>query len=113
MYQFNPTITVIAGMATVFAVLTIMVIVIWFSRHLFGAKDPEFPASEPDARSQPAPALASADQQLVAVITAAVSAARGASSPPFRIAAIEPSSGGFTTPVWGHVNRLFGQQRRS
>ncbi len=111
MPNFNPTITVIAGMGTVFSVLTIMVFVIWISKHFIGDKNaavPAPPADEPKAPKQ----VAGTDGALVAAITAAISVATGRSASTFRIAAIEPSSGGFNTPVWGHVNRLSGYQGR-
>jgi Na+-transporting methylmalonyl-CoA/oxaloacetate decarboxylase gamma subunit len=52
------------------------------------------------------------DARLVAVIAAAVSAARadgGAETGRFRIASVEPTAvaaTGFNTPAWGHVDRL-------
>lgn len=47
-------------------------------------------------------------EEIVAVIMAAISAARGRDSGSFRIASISPSQTveGFNTPAWGHVDRL-------
>jgi len=53
-------------------------------------------------------APAGSDGQLVAVIAAAVAAASGLAPGSFRIAGIEAqgSVGGFSTPIWGHVDRI-------
>jgi len=47
-------------------------------------------------------------EEVVAVIMAAITAARGRDSGAFRIASINPSQTveGFNTPAWGHVDRL-------
>ncbi|MDP3179460.1 MAG: hypothetical protein Q8M76_16235 [Spirochaetaceae bacterium] len=54
-----------------------------------------------------APTLAP-DGQLVAVIAAAVAAASGMAPGSFRIAGIAPQGceSGFSTPIWGHVDRI-------
>ncbi len=67
-----------------------------------------------------AAARAPADDELVAVIAAAVSAASGTAPGSFRIAGFGPSaatggaggwSRGFNTPVWGHIERFANQER--
>lgn len=58
--------------------------------------------------------VAAQDQELVAVITAAVAAFEANSASPFRIASIQLAGGeqagggpaGFNTPIWGRVDRL-------
>src|SRR5512133_240666 len=48
------------------------------------------------------------EEELVAVIAAAISAASGMAPGSFRIAAIEAAGtqGEFNTPIWGHVDRI-------
>jgi hypothetical protein len=59
------------------------------------------------ASSSPSDAPASPDEELVAVIAAAISAAGGLEPGAFRIAHLEETrSGTFNTPAWGHVDRF-------
>lgn len=64
----------------------------------------QVPAPKAGAPGSPGP-------ELVAVIAAAIAAATGAAPGSFRIASIQPSTydGGFTTPIWGRVERLTRQ----
>ncbi|HTX73990.1 MAG TPA: hypothetical protein VMC79_14260 [Rectinemataceae bacterium] len=74
------------------------------------------PAGTESAHPGKVPGAAAEDPAaLVAVIAAAVAAASGAEPGSFRVTGIEASSratpsrttgSGFTTPVWGHVDRL-------
>jgi hypothetical protein len=65
------------------------------------------PVTSP-AEGRSAPAGGSPDGELVAVIAAAVAAASGMAPGSFRVAGIREigTSGGFSTPVWGHVDRI-------
>jgi sodium pump decarboxylase gamma subunit len=104
--NFDPTITVIAGMGTVFLVLLIMILVISLMKHFSGGSKKTVAA-----KTDTDPIPAQTGNELVAVIAAAIAASMGTSVASFRIASIETGSGGFNTPVWGHVNRIHGDQR--
>jgi len=108
-HNFDPTITVLAGMGTVFLVLAIMILVISLMKHFSGG------AGKPVAVKTSANArVENSAQELVAVIAAAIAASEGTSVTSFRIASIqnhETGSSGFNTPVWGYVNRIHGELR--
>lgn len=103
------------GMGTVFAALIGLALVVSLFPLVFRKKEKPIKDHAPlpsltsvaPARPAAVPASAGGDAQLVAVLTAAVCAASGMGAGQFRITQVAPvQSGGFTTPVWGHVDRL-------
>jgi|GEM_PF-158075 len=110
------------GMGTVFIALIVIDLILKTFPYLFGKGgeprtevQPKSPADRPTG-GVPLPAITSRtvvadkshDPELVAVIAAAVAAATGMGQKDFRIVNIEAAqsgSSGFTTPVWGRINR--------
>jgi Na+-transporting methylmalonyl-CoA/oxaloacetate decarboxylase gamma subunit len=97
------TITII-GVGTVFVALIGLSLVLVLFRVIFAPK-PEAPVDKAPAPVTQAPAAtAGISGGVVAAIVAAIAAASGQSTSAFRIASIEPV--GFSTPAWGHIDRL-------
>jgi sodium pump decarboxylase gamma subunit len=121
----NKWMILVAGVATVFAALMGLILIVFILKQLFGKKaekkrkDPK-PSLEPahiamaaKAVASPA-AAASAGTELIAVITAAIAATTGSSPSSFRIASVNASSdteSGFNTPVWGRIERFTRKDR--
>jgi hypothetical protein len=95
------TITII-GVGTVFVALIGLSFVLVLFRVIFAPK-PEAPVAQAPVTQAPA-ATAGISGGVVAAIVAAIAAASGQSASAFRIASIEPV--GFSTPAWGHIDRL-------
>lgn len=115
-----------AGVATVFIALIAIIGIIQVFHLIFGKrpgtkKKADVPdsskaeaaksvaAAAPKVQAAPPKAVPAAGNELVAVITAAISAASGLSSSAFRIASIQPEGArepGFNTPVWGRIERF-------
>jgi hypothetical protein len=118
-----------AGIGTVFVALMAIIVIIQVFHLIFGirpeskkkssasskdsqgenAKSPAPPAAPKAPAPQPGSAQARSGNELVAVITAAISAASGLSSSAFRITSIQPEGAGepgFNTPVWGRIERF-------
>jgi len=116
----NKWMIMFAGIGTVFAALMGLIVMLTFSRMIFGTrvekKRPELaPLPEinsPTIQASPAvpvgnPTLAGGE--LVAAITAAIASASGIAPSAFRITSMSASSesdGGFNTPVWGRRERF-------
>jgi sodium pump decarboxylase gamma subunit len=101
------------GMGTVFLALIVLSLILSGFPLVFRRAGKERPARVPlpALSSRRVLAEGSSSPELVAVITAAVCAASGMRPGDFRIAGISPAedegrSGGFNTPIWGHVDRL-------
>lgn len=95
------TITII-GIGTVFISLIVLALVLELFRIIFSPERESIPVPAPAA---PAPAAATGiNGGIVAAIVAAIAAASGKSASDFRIASIEPV--GFSTPAWGHIDRI-------
>ncbi len=98
---------VLVGLVTVFLCLIFLVAMVSFFKKVFtpGSKKQSHKHGNTPVSVQKAVEKASGgtDNNLVAVIAAAISAASGAPVSSFRIASIEYS--GFNTPAWGHVDR--------
>ena len=105
------------GMGTVFLALIALSAIISLFPKLFLKPDKKWHEMAPlpemveAATARPIATAGAAGPELVAVIAAAVSAASGLAPGSFRIANLEVAPGqtgrgGFTTPVWGHVDRL-------
>lgn len=112
----NPWLITVLGMGTVFVALIIMAYVLKLSPLLLGDKSriskPEAEKPEPIrpafAPLQTVAIPQAANAELIAVITAAIVAARGPGASAFRISSVEPSgtAAGFNTPAWGYIDRL-------
>jgi sodium pump decarboxylase gamma subunit len=103
----------VLGMGTVFLALIALSLILTlfpliFRRRGKQIKDPApLPIVSSTAASTPAPSKAELGAELVAVLAAAVAAASGMEPGRFRITEIQgAASGGFSTPAWGHVDRL-------
>ena len=94
------------GIGIVFLALIGLSVILGGFNLLWGKKpQKKEEAHDITAASSPVSSLAPGlDPLTVAVITAAVTAMRGHSAAAFRIAKIE-KAGGFSTPVWGHIER--------
>jgi len=97
------TITII-GVGTVFVALIGLSFVLVLFRVVFAPKAETPAVTAPVSASQTAPAASGMDGNIVAAIVAAIAAASGQAASDFRIASIEPV--GFSTPAWGHIDRL-------
>ncbi|OHD75623.1 MAG: hypothetical protein A3J97_15960 [Spirochaetes bacterium RIFOXYC1_FULL_54_7] len=95
------TITII-GIGTVFVALIGLALVLELFRIIFAPKNEAIPVPVPV--SQPTASSSGINGSIVAAIVAAIAAASGQSASDFRIASIEPV--GFSTPAWGHIDRL-------
>ncbi|MFA6366587.1 MAG: OadG family protein [Candidatus Hydrogenedentales bacterium] len=108
----------VAGIATVFVALVVIIAMLKGFHVIFGKrlekKRPEL-APLPEIHSHtapPAPSPAKTAQpggELVAAITAAISAATGKAPTAFLINSISASSetgSAFNTPIWGQIERL-------
>lgn len=119
--MLNKWMIMFAGVGTVFVALIAIIAMLYLFQMLFGKrkekKRPEL-APIPEVFSPIAPpALAATPHQdggkeLVAIITAAISAAvgevSGSAASAFRITSINPSAesdNGFNTPIWGRIER--------
>lgn len=98
---------VLVGILTVFLCLIFLVAMVSFFKKVFvpgskkqSQKHVDTPVSVQKAADK---AAEGTDNNLVAVIAAAISAASGVPVSSFRIASIDYS--GFNTPAWGHVDR--------
>ena len=119
--MLNKWMIMFAGIGTVFAALISIILMLLVFQVLFSKrkekKRPEL-APIPEVFSAIAPTAPAAAPrvdggELVAVITAAISAAAGeatgAAASAFRIASISPSAecdNGFNTPIWGRIERF-------
>jgi Na+-transporting methylmalonyl-CoA/oxaloacetate decarboxylase gamma subunit len=122
----NKWLIMFAGIGTVFVALIAIIAIIQVFHIIFGKRpgtkkrkldqDPTprtaeiKPAPSPVAEAQ-AKAAVQHGSELVAVITAAIAAASGASPSSFRITSVQAAGngegdGGFNTPVWGRVERF-------
>ena len=97
------TITII-GIGTVFVALIVLALMLELFRVIFAPRIKENPNPVLAPVSPPANGSTGIDGGIVAAIVAAIAAASGQSSSDFRIASIEPV--GFSTPAWGHIDRL-------
>jgi sodium pump decarboxylase gamma subunit len=103
------TITIV-GVGTVFLTLIGLYLVLLLFKLLISPKPQSVAALPVDtAPAAKADLQNGLDGNVVAAIVAAVAAASGRPSAAFRIASIEPA--GFSTPVWGHVDRLARRSR--
>lgn len=124
----NPWLITVLGMGTVFSALILISLTLTLFPVLFGQKPRQSGSGAGKTVSgNPLPAQQAASSlesgavpsgmaigdaghsnELVAVITAAVVAARGPGAGAFRIVSVSSSavSGGFNTPAWGHIDRL-------
>ncbi len=115
----------VAGVGTVFSALIAIIAMLGLFRFIFAGRPEKHragPAPLPEintprngakAPSSPIPAPAAvpqaSNQDLIAVLAAAVAATSGSPLSSFRIACVEPvgeGSGGFNTPVWGRIERF-------
>jgi len=66
------------------------------------------PVGAPVAAAASAQSVAGGQEELVAILTAAVAAASGMSASQFRITQVVQAqgAGGFNTPAWGYADRL-------
>jgi len=115
----------VVGVSTVFSALILMILfLLGFPKFFAVLKRKEHGNLAPlpqivevtkkpaPAASQPAtePSSAAQDESLIAVLTAAIAAASGASAGSFAITNVRQAQseagGGFNTPVWGRVERL-------
>ncbi|MBN1518773.1 MAG: OadG family protein [Spirochaetales bacterium] len=97
------TITIV-GVGTVFLALVGLSLMLGMFKRLFHGRKDSAPSAATAEAPRPAPARA-ADGTLVAVISAAIAAATGGQPGSFRVVSVQ-ASGGFSTPVWGHIDRL-------
>ena len=97
------TITII-GIGTVFVALIGLSFVLVLFRLIFAPKVEAAPVQTQAPSFQKPAAATGIDGGIVAAIVAAIAAASGKASSDFRIASIEPV--GFSTPAWGHIDRL-------
>ena len=114
----NKWMIMLAGVGTVFTVLISIIAMLYLFQILFGKrKEKKRPDLAPipeiySAIVPPAPTVSSRQEaggELVAAITAAISAATGAAASTFRITSINPSAesdNGFNTPIWGRIERF-------
>ncbi len=116
--MYNQWMIMFAGVATVFVALVVIIAMLEVFHIVFGKrlekKRPDL-APLPEIHSHAAPPAHSPAQtsqpggELVAVITAAISAATGKAPTAFLINSISASSeagSGFNTPIWGQIERL-------
>ncbi|MCX8014309.1 MAG: OadG family protein [Rectinema sp.] len=116
----NPWFILLVGMATVFFALFLIIGFLlkfpWLFR-ILKRKEHAHPAPLPEIiEVHPAVQPPQEDEdELIAVLTAAVAAGRGTSPGSFAITNVMPAQGapvpsestrGFNTPVWGRVERL-------
>lgn len=98
------------GLATVFACLFALILMVRILRAILEGQERRRAAAETaalgDATAAERATPSSSGGDLVAVITAAVAVASGRPASAFRIASIQPSTE--TTPVWGRVDRIPG-----
>jgi len=116
--MYNQWMIMFAGVATVFVALISIIAMLTIFHAIFGKrlekKRPDLaPLPEIHSPSKPAsPAPVQTQQaggELVAAITAAISAATGKAPAAFLINSISTSSeagSGFNTPIWGQIERL-------
>ena len=97
------TITVI-GIGTVFVALIGLALVLELFRIIFSPKIEAAPIPVPAPVPQAPASPTGINGGIVAAIIAAIAAASGQTASDFRIASIEPV--GFSTPAWGHIDRL-------
>ncbi len=105
----NPWMIMAVGVLAVFVVL-FLIIFLLRRRHGHPAPLPEMV----EVPQKPVPAVSPGatleDESLIAVLTAAVAAARGSKPGSFAITQVHQSAseidGGFNTPIWGRVERL-------
>jgi len=113
----NKWMIMFAGMGTVFVALVAIIAMLELFHLVFGTrpekKRPDLaPLPEINSPTEPTPSLVKPQQtagELIAAITAAISAATGASPSAFHIASIKASpetEGSFNTPVWGRIERF-------
>lgn len=100
------TLVVILGLGIVFIALIALAGVLNVFNLLWGGKPPKKEkAHDITQASSPVSSFTMGlDPKMVAIVIAAITAARGHSGTAFRIAHIE-KAGGYSTPVWGHVER--------
>ncbi|HEY9053330.1 MAG TPA: OadG family protein [Rectinemataceae bacterium] len=109
----------LAGVGTVFAALVAIIAMLGLFRFIFAGRPekkragpaplPEMSSPRNGATVPSAVVPVAADQELIAVLAAAVAAASGKPLSSFRIAGVEPSFGsvdGFNTPAWGRIERF-------
>jgi hypothetical protein len=97
------TITVI-GIGTVFVALIVLALMLELFRVIFAPKIEATPLPAAVSGSSPEASSSGINASVVAAIVSAIAAASGQSASDFRIASIEPV--GFSTPAWGHIDRL-------
>jgi Na+-transporting methylmalonyl-CoA/oxaloacetate decarboxylase gamma subunit len=97
------TITII-GIGTVFVALIVLALMLELFRVVFAPKSAAATVQSPAPAAQAPVASSGIDGGVVAAIIAAIAAASGQAASDFRIASIEPA--GFSTPAWGHIDRL-------
>lgn len=112
----NPWLITALGMGTVFSALVIIAFVLKLFPVFFGDRPrgskPPIQVAEPTrpvlVPIQTAAVPQVANVELIAVITAAIIAARGPGASAFRISSVEPTgtAAGFNTPAWGYIDRL-------
>ena len=114
----NPWFIMLVGVLTVFAALFLIIAFLlgfpWFFR-VIKRKEHEPPTAMPQLVEVHPAAPKEDEEELVAVLTAAVAAVRGTAPGSFAITSVSPaqsaaasaeSAGGFNTPVWGRIERL-------
>jgi len=117
----NPWMIMVVGVITVFVALFLIILfLLGFPKFFSALKKKEHKKLAPlpeivevtKKKAQPgSPGQASVqdDEELIAVMTAAVAAVRGSEPGSFAIAQVKQAAaegGGFNTPVWGRVERL-------
>ena len=117
----NPWMIMLVGVITVFVALFLIILfLLGFPKFFSALKKKEHKKLAPlpeivEVTKKKAQAgllsqsLAEDDEELIAVLTAAVAAARGSELGSFAIAQVKQAAAegcGFNTPVWGRVERL-------
>lgn len=120
--MYDKWMILVAGVGTVFCALILIIAMLSLFKVIFGGRAEKkrvHPAplpeiNKPNVKVAPMAETSSrpSSEALVAVITAAISAASGSSPTSFRVTSVLPvveSEGSFNTPVWGRVERFSRQ----
>lgn len=114
----NPWMIMLVGVLTVFLALAMIILFLLAFPWFFGLFKPkahksQMPLPEIVERVEHPSAPKEDEEELIAVLTAAVASMRGAAPGSFAITSVKPSAhaaetagAGFNTPVWGRVERL-------
>lgn len=103
----NPWIILGLGLVVVFTALGLLVFFIAALRLLFTKKVAKVKVINSASNAKENEEIDfDANPELVAILIAAICAATGENANSFNIKRVERA--GFTTPIWGHVNRLNG-----